>query len=90
MDVSSYEAQFSGMVHSLSLEPHKLNYNDWFMLVMKLTKDDNSFREMSLSYSDEFNQNYLNYPESLFGKQFRLTSLTITDSLKDESVQIEL
>jgi hypothetical protein len=43
-----------------------------------------------MALKDKFDRNYLNYFETLLGKQCRLTSLRMTDSLHDISIQTAL
>ncbi|CAF4469296.1 unnamed protein product, partial [Rotaria sp. Silwood2] len=74
----------------LQLSPHELDDSDWSLMATALTKDDTTYRKLELFFSEKFNPNYLNYLETLFGKQCRLTSLIIRNYFLDKPIQIEI
>ena len=86
MRSNSWEAKLSRKNRSLNLDMNEVDDTVWPLLIAELTKDDTTFREIDLSLGP----NHLNHLEPLFGKQCRLTSLTITNSSPDISTAIEL
>ncbi|CAF4046649.1 unnamed protein product [Rotaria sordida] len=72
------------------LQIDQMDDTGWSLMVTELTKDDTTYRKMNLRLFDKFNRNHLNYLETIFGKQCRLTSLIIIDWLTDKSMQIEI
>ncbi|CAF0775869.1 unnamed protein product [Adineta steineri] len=74
----------------ISITPHIMNKTDWSILLMELTKDINSLREVDLNLSDGCDENSMNYLENLLGAQSQLKKLKISGTSLNQSIQEKL